>query len=102
MVPAFLFAFLAEPKELIGFDENYHRDAGILPRCTGDCNSDDDCLGDLKCFQRSYGGPVPGCTGNGAADTMDYCYGMPAILCSVNVACPHPLRVGGNRCSRSS
>ena len=70
-----------------------------LARCTGDCDSDTDCLGGLKCFQRSYGDPIPGCTGNGADDDWDYCYGMPPQSCA---ACLHPLRVGGSRCSRTS
>lgn len=29
--------------------------------CTGDCDYDSDCEGDLRCFQREGGEDVPGC-----------------------------------------
>ena len=49
-----------------------------LNRCEGDCDKDDDCLGDLKCFQRSRGDKVPGCAKGGPGDdkngTYGYCY----------------------------
>lgn len=34
----------------------------LLGMCHGDCDSDDDCMGDLVCFQRSDGDAVPGCS----------------------------------------
>ena len=49
-----------------------------LSICQGDCRTDDDCLGDLKCFHRENGDPCPpGCRGdcelynNGR---RDFCY----------------------------
>jgi hypothetical protein len=36
----------------------------FLDRCEGDCDSDNDCLGNLRCFQREGKQHiVPGCTG---------------------------------------
>lgn len=45
-----------------------------LSRCEGDCDSDDDCEGDLVCFQRSDCMYAPGCDG-GIDDysRTDYC-----------------------------
>eukprot|EP00934_Nitzschia_sp_Nitz4_P005076 Nitzschia sp. Nitz4//NODE_293_length_29386_cov_71.949235//2837//4960//NITZ4_additional_000031-RA//-1//CDS//3329531815//5066//frame0 len=45
-----------------------------LPRCTGDCDSDDDCGPGLVCFFRTRYQEVPGCIG-GADDwsQTDYC-----------------------------
>ena len=43
-----------------------------------DCDSDSDCMGELRCKQRSSGGPVPGCNGHETVDaidpTDDFCY----------------------------
>ena len=43
-----------------------------------DCDSDSDCLGELRCKQRSSGGIVLGCNGHEAVDavdpTDDFCY----------------------------
>jgi hypothetical protein len=53
--------------------ENY---VGGLGECEGDCNHDNDCAGDLRCFQREEDDPlkeVPGCLGTGA-HIVDYCY----------------------------
>ena len=50
--------------------------------CTGDCDGDVDCAGDLKCFQRqSSTSQVPGCFigGDGDVGTYDYCYD-PSVL----------------------
>jgi len=44
-----------------------------LERCTGDCDKDADCVGNLKCFERNGFTPVPHCLGTGKAD-WDYCY----------------------------
>lgn len=47
-------------------------------RCNGDCDSDDDCSGELICFQRSTGdsSQVPGCEVGGLGDITggDYCF----------------------------
>ena len=55
------------------------REAGspLYGQCEGDCDSDGDCAGYLKCFQReSSTTQVPGCSIGGAGDvgTHDYCY----------------------------
>eukprot|EP00956_Cyclotella_meneghiniana_P008557 scaffold11587_cov49-Cyclotella_meneghiniana.AAC.3 len=51
---------------------------GECTMCQGDCNSDADCVDDLKCFSRGKGEvtAVPGCVGGGEGDLpgMDYCY----------------------------
>lgn len=46
-------------------------------RCEGDCDTDDDCIGDgLVCYQRSSYEPVPSCDGTGL-EGMDYCVARP-------------------------
>ena len=40
--------------------------------CEGECDTDNDCEGDLICFQRSGLTPVPGCLGDGLP-SYDYC-----------------------------
>jgi len=50
-----------------------------LGECEGDCDNDDDCIGDLKCFHRSRTEAVPGCLSGDSTfgqDTSrrDYCY----------------------------
>lgn len=40
--------------------------------CRGDCDSDDDCEGSLKCYHRVGYEQVPFCTGEGVFGT-DYC-----------------------------
>ena len=44
-----------------------------LGLCGGDCDTDAECAGDLKCFQRSGYTAVPGCVGLGYKSD-DYCY----------------------------
>ena len=44
-----------------------------LQACQGDCDSDSDCAGSLKCFQRDDTEEVPGCIGKGQKKS-DYCY----------------------------
>jgi hypothetical protein len=42
--------------------------------CQGDCDSDSDCAGDLRCFQRDTGEKVPGCVDSeGQPESYDYC-----------------------------
>ena len=44
-----------------------------LGRCEGDCDSDNDCVGAMKCYQRNGEmTSVPGCMGSGTQGT-DYC-----------------------------
>jgi hypothetical protein len=46
-----------------------------LGRCEGDCDSDGDCEGSLKCFQRSGLQRVPGCSGTSSKwSGIDFCY----------------------------
>jgi len=49
-----------------------------LTECEGDCDVDEDCEGDLKCFKNGPGeSNVPtGCSGI-AREEMDYCYNHP-------------------------
>jgi len=44
-----------------------------LEECSGDCNSDSECMPGLVCFQRDGHTPVPGCPGKGTKK-WDYCY----------------------------
>merc|ERR1712193_447575 len=46
---------------------------GPLKQCEGDCDTDSDCEGRMKCFQRDGFLTVPGCRGKGL-DNFDYCY----------------------------
>ena len=71
---------------------------GTMGLCEGDCDSDDDCTGDLQCFFRDDTTPVPGCLTGGDADESDYdfCYnasdatGAPSALPTTSSA-PSPL-----------
>jgi plastocyanin len=65
-----------------------------LQACIGECDSDSQCAGQLECFQRENGEPIPGCSGDGAGQTWDYCYD-PAKY----VQAPYYHRVPGNDCS---
>jgi len=44
----------------------------MLSQCEGDCDKDSMCEGDLICFNRDEGEPVPGCTGV-PYGVFDYC-----------------------------
>ncbi len=59
-----------QPQTQAGFENNK------LKECEGDCDSDDHCEGDLKCFQRNRKEKVPGCRKGGSGDKWghDYCY----------------------------
>ena len=51
----------------------------LCAKCEGDCDTDNDCQGDLKCYQRtSSDAIVPGCSSTGYVKTSlgdhDYCY----------------------------
>ena len=45
-----------------------------LQACTGECDSDAQCVAGLKCFQREHGETIPGCSGSGGGKQWDYCY----------------------------
>jgi len=54
-------------------DEGFPPEVYPLGNCEGECDSDSDCQGTLKCFQRSGLQPVPGCIGLGVPG-RDHCY----------------------------
>jgi len=56
-------------------DLGWYISANDLPldECQGDCDSDDECDGDLVCYQSDYGDTVPGCSGT-ASNNYQYCY----------------------------
>ena len=63
-----------------------------IGRCRGNCNSDDDCEGDLECFIRDgiendIVAPVPGCCGDGRGN---YCYGPEDNIPTTPPATPNP------------
>jgi hypothetical protein len=65
---------------IVGDDGN-PASAFPLGQCQGDCDTDDDCLGSLKCFQRQKGDDirkVPGCKANNITKLSnggtDFCY----------------------------
>jgi len=64
--------YFGGPKKLSGGD--YNGSKKKLKRCTDECDKDSDCMFPLKCFQRSKGEPIPGCTGHGKSPSWDYCY----------------------------
>jgi len=54
--------------------EPYNDNSKHIPRCAGDCDSDTDCIGHLKCHQRGTETPLTNdCTGVPTPST-DYCY----------------------------
>ena len=57
-----LASFNAAPITLSGTNDP---NATNLKACTGECDNDDQCRPGLKCFQRSNGEAIPGCTGAG-------------------------------------
>jgi len=71
---------LVEGNRLRAINPNELRDYVFQPEaryplqaCEGDCDSDDDCAGDLKCFKRKSAPLVPGCSGTPRLN-IDYCY----------------------------
>ena len=52
----------------------------LLGECTGDCDDDSDCEGDLICFQRDAFGYVPSCAGGTPNPSRtDFCIHPSAI-----------------------
>ena len=71
-------------------------DIAPCPACTGDCDNDGQCQGNMTCGQRSSGDPAPrGCRAGGAGDVNghDYC-----IEPLVNLTLVHG---GGSHCTTS-
>ena len=54
--------------------------------CQGDCDDDDECAGNLRCFHTSSSNdsPVPGCAGE-PRDSIDYCYDPVALDITLTV-----------------
>ena len=50
-----------------------------LQECQGDCDTNSDCAGQLYCYFRDTGGETPGCSGDGAGGSWDYC-SHPALM----------------------
>ena len=49
--------------------------AHTLDKCEGHCHDDDDCHGELRCWQRKEGEPVPpGCSGKAHPSDRTYCW----------------------------
>mmetsp|Transcript_877 Transcript_877/g.1838 ORF Transcript_877/g.1838 Transcript_877/m.1838 type:complete len:346 (+) Transcript_877:174-1211(+) len=85
--PSFLEANLRESQKLLR--KLKIRDRNMLSeypldRCRGDCDGDEDCKGNLICFQRKSYESVPGCRGgNKDATSTDYCID-PKYIAPVN------------------
>lgn len=62
-------------------NNNRPKTAFPLEKCQGDCDNDDDCAGQLKCYQRSDDELIPGCLGKGK-NRKDYCYDAGAPVCT--------------------
>mmetsp|Transcript_16128 Transcript_16128/g.39485 ORF Transcript_16128/g.39485 Transcript_16128/m.39485 type:complete len:364 (+) Transcript_16128:157-1248(+) len=62
------------PTDTLSFvgDNNNNGHEFPLGMCEGDCDSDNDCMGNLICMQRSGTESVPGCNGSGQGG-KDYC-----------------------------
>ena len=75
MTPVAPVAPVALGTLLVTGDENAPLNAFPLKMCEGDCDVDDDCAGDLVCFQRDDDpAPIPGCIGTPDYYGTDYCY----------------------------
>ena len=63
------------PTELNNKGSEYCTPLERCARCTGDCDSDSDCLDNLRCAQRSGNTNVPGCTqdDSNAFTGVDFC-----------------------------
>ena len=67
--------------EFVGNPCTNEFESGLCEICTGDCDRDSDCVGDLRCAQRSkFNGfeNVPGCVWANGSDSIrnendDYC-----------------------------
>jgi hypothetical protein len=45
-----------------------------LAKCTGDCNRNTDCDGNLECFSRGGATTIPGCFGRADKEGTDFCW----------------------------
>lgn len=77
--PAFSGGHCVHPK----YEVNSDISPFPLNECAGDCDSDNDCFGDLICFHREKDEkkPVPGCVGGENDSTRtDYCVHSPFVV----------------------
>ena len=82
-------------------DDGAPASAFPLKKCDGDCDSDDQCEGELKCLQRGGDEEVPGCIGTYGVTKKDYCYDLnpspqtppptPSPVTSIPTNVPTPL-----------
>ena len=71
-----------------------------LGKCQGDCDTDNECAANLKCYQRNSGGAVPpGCSGT-PTGSNDYCYDPNDS--APPAPSPATLRIAGDNGSPSS
>jgi len=63
-----------DPTGSIPLSGGNNNNARNLQACVGECDNDSQCASGLKCFQRSNGETIPGCSGPGAGQDWDYCY----------------------------
>jgi len=76
--PTLAASYCYDPWKMPGLQ--YHGEPSweckCLAECWGDCDSDRDCYGGLKCYQRNHGDPIPpGCRyGNVDPGEGDFCY----------------------------
>ncbi len=93
ITPAPTEAFSESPSYGLGnlalFGEDLNP-SGILGRCEGNCNSDEDCSGDLVCYERNGYQPVPGCMG-GSDGVQHFNYCIVPFPDLVDVENPDPL-----------
>mmetsp|Transcript_23744 Transcript_23744/g.49499 ORF Transcript_23744/g.49499 Transcript_23744/m.49499 type:complete len:1140 (-) Transcript_23744:263-3682(-) len=78
-------------------------------RCTGECNGDDGCIGDLKCMVRQEGqsDPIPGCRNGGLGNVSggSYCYNNDDVVAPTNAPTRSPTALpplvwrGSNGCT---
>lgn len=65
---------VAEDPELDMVDREYCQPDNQCGLCQGDCDTDDDCAGDLVCHQRGKNDSIPGCRGGSDDGSQsDYC-----------------------------
>ncbi|CAB9505692.1 expressed unknown protein [Seminavis robusta] len=69
---SFLLNYHSDPVPLIFVGNDGDYETYPLGPCMADCDQDEDCYGNLVCFQRDGGEPVPGCLGTDRGRS-DYC-----------------------------
>jgi Leucine-rich repeat (LRR) protein len=66
------YCYIPPPGTLV-IVQNVTANSTKAGKCEGDCESDDDCVSGLKCYERQNYEEVPGCVGVGNYST-NYCY----------------------------